>query len=74
MKSCNIHTICLSIALLFFIKSGLSQVPVALEPHHKIIFQNRYVRVLLGVIPVHDTTHAHLHETNSVIVFLTPSQ
>jgi hypothetical protein len=47
--------------------------PVSREPHHKVIFENRYIRVLEGRVPGHDTTLPHTHTANSVVVFLSTS-
>ena len=43
------------------------------EAHHKLIFENRYIRLLEGRIPDHDTTLPHTHTANSVVVFLSQS-
>ena len=43
------------------------------EAHHKLIFENRYIRLLEGRIPDHDTTLPHTHSANSVVVFLSQS-
>jgi len=51
----------------------IAQLPVNREPHHKVIFENSYLRLLEGTIPVNDTTAAHLHAANSVVVFLSHS-
>jgi hypothetical protein len=51
----------------------MAQLPVSREPHHKVIFENKYLRLLEGAIPVNDTTAAHLHAANSVVVFLSHS-
>jgi hypothetical protein len=47
--------------------------PDTREPHHKLIFENRYIRLLEGRIPDHDTTLPHTHTANSVVVFLSQS-
>lgn len=49
------------------------QLPVVREPHHKVILQNDYIRILDGHIPLHDTTPVHLHAANSIVVFLSLS-
>jgi hypothetical protein len=51
----------------------IAQLPVSREPHHKVIFENKYLRLLEGTIPVNDSTPAHLHAANSVVVFLSHS-
>jgi hypothetical protein len=43
------------------------------EGHHKLIFENRYIRLLEGRVPDHDTTLPHTHTANSVVVFLSQS-
>jgi hypothetical protein len=43
------------------------------EAHHKLIFENRYIRLLEGRISDHDTTLPHTHSANSVVVFLSQS-
>lgn len=50
-----------------------AQLPVGREPHHKVVLDNRYLRLLEGNIPAGDTTTAHLHSANSLVVFLSPS-
>lgn len=47
--------------------------PVTNEAHHKVIFKNRYLRLLEGRVPAHDTTLPHIHTANSVVIFLSPS-
>ena len=58
---------------LLFFANAEAQLPVAGEPHHKVILQNDYIRLLDGHIRAHDTTPAHLHAANSVVVFLSHS-
>jgi hypothetical protein len=50
-----------------------AQLPVSREPHHKIIQENHYYRLLEGKIPMNDTTPAHIHAANSVVIFLSHS-
>jgi hypothetical protein len=47
--------------------------PVNDEPHHKVIFENHYLRILEGRISDHDTSLPHTHTANSVVVFLSQS-
>src|SRR5580704_5622761 len=47
-----------------------AQLPVHQEPRHKVVFENEYIRVLDGHLPAHDTTLAHIHAAQSVVVFL----
>src|SRR4030095_10127682 len=56
-----------------FCNIASAQLPVSEEPHHKVVLQNEYVRILEGHIAVRDTTLAHLHAANSVVVFLSKS-
>lgn len=63
----------LMLPLLLFSRSGVAQVPASQEAHHKVILDNEYIRVLDGHIPAHDTTPAHVHSTNGVVVFLSSS-
>jgi hypothetical protein len=50
-----------------------AQLPVSREPHHKVIQENPYYRLLEGKIPAGDTTPAHIHAANSVVIFLSHS-
>lgn len=50
-----------------------AQLPVSREPHHKVIQVNHYYRLLEGKVPAGDTTPAHLHAANSVVIFLSHS-
>jgi len=50
-----------------------AQLPVDWEPHHKVIQENPYYRLLEGKIPAGDTTPAHVHAANSVVIFLSHS-
>jgi hypothetical protein len=50
-----------------------AQLPVDREPHHKVIQENPYYRLLEGKIPAGDTTPAHIHAANSVVIFLSHS-
>lgn len=50
-----------------------AQLPVNREPHHKVIQENHYYRLLEGKIPMNDTTPAHIHAANSVVIFLSHS-
>src|SRR5579862_6457870 len=55
----------------FLITIKLSaQVPVREEPHHKVVLENDYVRLIDVHIAPHDTTITHIHAAPSVIVFL----
>ena len=50
-----------------------AQLPVDRETHHKVILENPYFRLLEGNIPANDTTTAHQHAANSVVIFLSHS-
>jgi hypothetical protein len=63
----------LFIPVLLFHNSVTAQVPVDQEPHHKVVFENEYIRLIDGHIPAQDTTLAHTHAANSVVVFLSKS-
>ncbi|HLY68105.1 MAG TPA: hypothetical protein VKR53_00160 [Puia sp.] len=58
----------------FLITIKLSaQVPVRNEPHHQVVLENDYVRLIDVHIKPHDTTLTHIHAAPSVIVFLSKS-
>jgi hypothetical protein len=62
------------VLVLVLLRPGLrAQLPVSREPHHKVVLENAYVRVLEGRIKTNDSTPAHLHAANSVVVFLSSS-
>jgi hypothetical protein len=63
----------LLLTTLFLFKISTAQVPVGDEAHHKVVFENGYVRILEGNVPAHDTTPPHIHAANSVVVFLSAS-
>ena len=50
-----------------------STVPITTEPHHKLIFENPYVRVFRVSIPAHDATLLHQHDLPYVSVSLGPA-
>jgi hypothetical protein len=56
---------------LYFFTAIKAQVPVSLEPMHRPVFQNKYVRILDVLVPPHDTTQFHIHSIPSF--FLTIS-
>lgn len=56
------------------IQQSTAQVPVEKEAHHKIVLENEWVRVLDGKVPPHDTTPAHIHSANSVVIFLSKTK
>lgn len=53
--------------------NAIAQPPASEEPHHKVVFQNDYVRLLEGHVAAHDTAFAHIHAANGVVVFLSKS-
>jgi hypothetical protein len=50
-----------------------AQVPVEKDPFHKIIFENKLVRLLDLQVSGSDTTTTHIHKAASVVVFVTKS-
>jgi quercetin dioxygenase-like cupin family protein len=46
-------------------------VPVEQEPHHRVIFENQYVRVLDVVLKPGDTTLFHRHSIDNIPIILT---
>lgn len=46
-------------------------VPVEYEPHHRVIFENQYVRVLDVVVKPGETTLFHKHSLDNIPVILT---
>jgi hypothetical protein len=60
-------------ALLLCNLASAQLLPDNREAHHKLIFENRYIRLLEGRVPDHDTTLPHTHTANSVVVFLSQS-
>ncbi|HLY72124.1 MAG TPA: hypothetical protein VKR53_20465 [Puia sp.] len=73
MKNETLLLICWFVTCHLSISTSIGQVPVSEDPNHKIIFENKYVRLLDGHIRPHDTTGFHRHSANSIIVFLTKS-
>lgn len=51
-----------------------AQITVHQEPHHKIIFENEYVRLIDLTLRPNDTTLEHTHSIASAVVFLTHSK
>ena len=49
-------------------------VPLEQEHHHKVVLENAYIRILDGLVVLHDTTPMHIHSANSVVVFLSHSR
>src|ERR1700722_20891649 len=70
MKNKSLITVNLFFSIFLFAKSVFAQVPVRNEPHHKVVLENDYVRLIEVHINPHDTTLTHIHAAPSVIVFL----
>jgi hypothetical protein len=60
-------------AMLFLCNMSTAQIPVEKESHHKVVLQNEYMRLLEGKVQYLDTTLAHVHSAESVVVFLSKS-
>ena len=73
MKNKNRVCFYLLITGFLFCNNIVAQVPVRNEPHHKVVLENDYVRILDVLIAQHDTTLIHIHAMPSVIVFLSNS-
>lgn len=73
MKKTSIVRAILVYYILFRQIDASAQIPVGKEPHHKTVFENQYIRILDGQIPVGDTTLVHRHSASSVVIFLTHS-
>ncbi len=56
--------------LLFYIQVINAQVPVSEEPMHRLVFQNKYIRLLDVWLQPGDTTLYHIHATPSLFVHL----
>jgi hypothetical protein len=73
MKNSKLLPVYLILCALVFGISLVAQVPVREEPHHKVVLENQYIRLIDVHITPNDTTLTHIHETSSAIVFLTKS-
>jgi quercetin dioxygenase-like cupin family protein len=73
MKNKNINEQSLLASTLFSASITTAQIPVEQEPHHKILFENGYVRVIDLHIAPGDTTLVHTHNAASVVVFISSS-
>jgi len=65
--------LCFIPALLLLCNMAAAQIPVEKERHHKVVLENDYMRLLEGKVPYRDTTVAHIHSAESVVVFLSKS-
>ena len=70
MKNVTLLCAYLILSVLLFCNQVSAQVPVRDEPHHKVVLENDYVRLIDVHIPSQDTTLTHIHAAASVIVFL----
>jgi hypothetical protein len=73
MKNRKLICSYLFLAAILFCNNIFAQVPVRDEPHHKVVLENDYVRILDVHISAHDTTLMHIHAAPSVMVFLSSS-
>ncbi|HXL23340.1 MAG TPA: hypothetical protein VOA78_12780 [Candidatus Dormibacteraeota bacterium] len=62
------------LVIAFFLNAQApAAVPVAQEPHHHLVFENSYVRVLRVSIPANESTLLHQHDASYVYVSLGPA-
>ena len=73
MKNGKLLWVNLLFSVIVFCHSATAQVPVRDEPHHRVVLENDFVRLIDVHIQPHDTTLTHIHAAPSVIVFLTKS-
>jgi quercetin dioxygenase-like cupin family protein len=52
--------------LVLFPQAAQQSVPVGEEPRHKVVFENKYVRVIDAVVPPGDVTLYHTHTEDNV--------
>jgi len=74
MKSKRTTQLISSMIALFSADSIAAQITVHQEPHHKIIFENEYVRLIDLTLRPNDITLEHTHSIASAVVFLTHSK
>jgi hypothetical protein len=74
MKSKRTIKLISSMIALLSTDSTTAQITVHQEPHHKIIFENEYVRLIDLTLRPNDTTLEHTHSIASAVVFLTRSK
>jgi len=48
-------------------------VPIAKEPHHRLVLENEYVRVFRMSLPAHDATLLHQHDVPYLYISLGPA-
>jgi len=56
-----------------FCEKACAQMPVEQEVHHKVVFENRWIRLIDLIVPAGDTTLLHTHAAASVVLFLSKS-
>jgi quercetin dioxygenase-like cupin family protein len=57
-------------AALLILTLGQAAVPVTDESRHRVVFTNRYVRVIDAALPVGDTTLFHTHDLDNVPIVI----
>jgi len=72
-KRLFIAQICFFILGFFSIGLTIAQVYAHEESHHKVVFENDYIRLLDGLVQAKDTTLTHIHAVSSVVLFLSPA-
>src|ERR1700684_3986832 len=73
LTSRPMNKLCLFLTAVLLSEILHAQLPVEREPHHKVIQENPYYRLLEGKVTGGDTTPAHVHAANSVVIFLSHS-
>jgi hypothetical protein len=74
MKPTRTLKLIYSMIALFSAEKIAAQITVHQEPHHKIIFENEYVRLIDLTLRPNDLTLEHTHSIASAVVFLTHSK
>jgi hypothetical protein len=64
--------VCVAVCMFSFFEA-CAQMPIDKEPHHKVMFENKQVRVIELIVPAGDTTLLHTHNYASVVIFLSTS-
>lgn len=64
----NLFSKSLLVFVLLFPLAGQEIVPVEREPRHRVVFENRFVRVIDAALPPGDTTLFHTHSKDNVPV------
>lgn len=59
-----------TLAIFFSTISIIAQVQVSKEPRHKLVLENKYIRLLDVWLPPGDTTEFHVHSTPSLFLHL----